>query len=185
MSRVEEDRDTNEEQEVPSEEPNQGASKITAENQHSRDLDGGQIRDATNRQLGRSIDQGLPPQGSLPDPTILPSPVTKQQPNHSSSSPQTSQPSGAPLFREFELKIVPSRMNHQTYMERQGYYFQFTPDSQTIMAADLKDRVPLVGLSDCHVKKEEVHLRIRKDRERNGRPQPFSIRKLWEERDRV
>ena len=185
ISRLEEDRNTNEEPEVPSEEPNQAASNITAENQHSRDSNGGQTRDATNRQLDRSIDQGLPPKGSLTDPSILPSPVTKQQPSNSSSSPQTSQPSRAPLFKEFELKITPSRMKHQTYMERQGYYFQFTPDSRTIMAADLEGRVPLAGLTDCHVKKEEIHLRIRQDRARNGGPQPFSIRKLWEQRDRV
>lgn len=76
-------------------------------------------------------------------------------------------------------------MNHQSYMERQGYYTQFMPDSKTIMAADLEDRVPLVGLIDCHIKKEEVHLRIRSDRKRNGLPRPFSIQRLWEERDQI
>ena len=62
-------------------------------------------------------------------------------------------------------------------MERQGYYGEFIPDTKTIMGVDLEARVPLAGLSDCHVKKEEV-LRIK---DRNYLPRPFSLRKLWEE----
>lgn len=132
---------------------------------------------ATGRQSDRSIDQMPPPKGSLTDPTILPSPATGQQPSPSSSSQLNH-----PRFREFGLKIVPSHMNHQSYIQRQGYYAEFMPDSKTIMAADLEDRVRLAGLMDCHVKKEEVHFRIR---QRNPLPRPFSLRRLWEERDRV
>ena len=179
-SRVEENREVIDEVEGPSDEPYQAASNTTENDNDSHDWDGSQEIFSTNiSQLDRSISQMLPPKGSLTDPTILPSPTTEQQPNPSSSS-QDAAPS-----REFQLKISPSHMNHQSYMERQGYYAGFEPDRKTIMGADLEDRVPLAGLMDCHVKKEEVHLRIRDERKRNGFPQPFSIRKLWEEHEQV
>ncbi|KAL8796992.1 MAG: hypothetical protein Q9195_000763 [Heterodermia aff. obscurata] len=157
----------------------------TAEAQESQDSDGNQKMSATSKHPGRPIGQVLPPKGSLTDPSVLPSLAPGQQPSLSSdSASQASQPDG-PRVRNFQLKIVPSVMNHQVYIERQGYYAEFMPDSKTIMGADLEDRVPLAGLMDCHVKKEEAHLRIRIDRKNSGVLEPFSIQRLWEERDRV
>ena len=183
-SQLEAEREVIKDEELPSDELNQATSNITEEDSDSQVLDGSQDMGATSSRLDRSVGQVLPPKGSLTDPSILPTPDAEKQSNRSSSSSQASQPNGA-HFREFQLKISPSIMNHQSYMERQGYYAEFTPDRRTMMAADLEDRVPLAGLFDCHVKKEEVPLRIREDRKRNGLPQPFSIWKLWEERDQL
>ena len=80
--------------------------------------------------------------------------------------------------REFELVVAPSVINHQAYIERQGYYAGFKPDMRTIMAADLKGRVPLEGLVDCRLNKADVPLRQRLQK-KERRPMP-TLRELWD-----
>ena len=121
-----------------------------------------------------SSNQALPPKGSLADPTTLPEPPNPDK--HSQSSSQST----APPIREFQLWISPSHMNHQAYIEQQGYYTNFVPDRKIRMAEDLEGRVPLYGLIDCQTKKHEVPLRIRNKRREKGLLQPFSIRALWD-----
>ncbi|KAL8731956.1 MAG: hypothetical protein Q9166_003088 [cf. Caloplaca sp. 2 TL-2023] len=81
--------------------------------------------------------------------------------------------------REFQLTVVKSFFNHQAYIERQAYYAGFNPDMKTIMAEDLRGRVPLEGLLDCSLKKGDVPLRIRLKRKERNRSQ-ISLRELWE-----
>ena len=73
-------------------------------------------------------------------------------------------------------------MNSQAYIERQGYYTDFVPDRKSIMAEDLEGRVPLEGLFDCRIKKEEVPLRIRNKRKEKGIREVFSLKALWDNR---
>lgn len=84
-------------------------------------------------------------------------------------------------YREFEIKISPSYMNHQAYIERQWYYGQFVPNKQTIMAQDLMGRVPLEGMIDCDIGKGELPLRIRKKRDESGGFMTFSLKAFYEE----
>ena len=90
----------------------------------------------------------------------------------------------API-KEFELTVVKSILNHQAYIERQAYYAGFNPDTRTIMAEDLKGRVPLEGLLDCSLNKPDVPLRVRLRRKETARS-PISLTELWEKgkRDR-
>ncbi|KAL8735045.1 MAG: hypothetical protein Q9181_002983 [Wetmoreana brouardii] len=81
--------------------------------------------------------------------------------------------------KEFELTVAQSLLNHQAYIERQGYYAGFNPDMKTIMAADLKDKVPLEGLADCRLNKGEVPLRQRLLKKERARPKP-TLMALWE-----
>lgn len=82
---------------------------------------------------------------------------------------------------EFQLTISRSHLNHQAYIERQAYYGSFTPDTRTIMAEDLESRVPLKGLADCKLGKEEVPLRIRQKRtEKNAEREWVGLKGLWE-----
>lgn len=83
----------------------------------------------------------------------------------------------API-REFELTVVQSILNHQAHIERQAYYAGFNPDMKTIMAEDLKGRVPMAGLLDCNLNKPEVPLRVRLRRKEIARS-PISLMKLW------
>ncbi|KAI4090511.1 MAG: hypothetical protein L6R37_007869 [Teloschistes peruensis] len=88
--------------------------------------------------------------------------------------------SPAVQVKEFELTIAQSVFNHQAYIERQGYYAGFNPDMKTIMAADLRGRVPLEGLADCRLSKGDVPLRQRLLRkERAARPRQ-TLREIWE-----
>ncbi|KAL8964682.1 MAG: hypothetical protein Q9183_004282, partial [Haloplaca sp. 2 TL-2023] len=80
--------------------------------------------------------------------------------------------------KEFELVVAPSVINHQAYIERQGYYAGFKPDMRTIMAADLMGRVPLEGLVDCRLNKADVPLRQRLQK-KDRRPVP-TLRELWD-----
>ncbi|MCJ1301284.1 hypothetical protein MMC08_004083 [Hypocenomyce scalaris] len=83
--------------------------------------------------------------------------------------------------REFQLTISRSHLNHQAYIERQAYYGPFNPDSRSIMAEDLEHRVPLKGLADCKMGKEEIPLRIRQKRkEREAEREWVGLKGLWE-----
>lgn len=83
--------------------------------------------------------------------------------------------------REFQLTISRSYLNHQAYIERQAYYGSFTPDMRSIMAEDLESRVPLKGLADCRLGKEEVPLRIRQKRkEKDAERGWMGLKELWE-----
>lgn len=174
-----------EDEEMPSNKANQAASSIQSKDKRFQGLGGWHKWRATSNQvdppLQHSSDQVLPPKGSLVDPTILPSSGTDKRSSPSLPSTQTPQPITAPI-REFQLWVSPSHMNHQAYIERQGYYASFIPNRKTIMAEDLENRVPLAGLIDCRINKEEVPLRLRNKRQEKGLSEPFSIRALWEKR---
>ena len=66
--------------------------------------------------------------------------------------------------REFELRIEPSGLNYQAYIQRQHYYGSFEPNDNNIMFSDLERRVPNVGMADCRYEKGSVELRLRKKR---------------------
>lgn len=84
--------------------------------------------------------------------------------------------------QEVQLYISPSAMNHQAYIERQGYYGRFNIVNRSVMAEDLEPRVPLVGLVELQVNKEEVPLRIRRKRAESGSTATLPrLRDLWEE----
>lgn len=82
--------------------------------------------------------------------------------------------------REFQLTISRSHLNHQAYIERQAYYGPFNPNTRSIMAEDLESRVPLKGLADCKLGKEEVPLRIRQKRkEKDAEREWVGLKGLW------
>ncbi|KAL8850613.1 MAG: hypothetical protein Q9221_004483 [Calogaya cf. arnoldii] len=95
-----------------------------------------------------------------------------------SSKAKKDKPTSTPI-KEFQLTVVSSVFNHQAYIERQAYYAGFNPDTKTIMAEDLKDRVPLEGFLDCDLNKRDVPLRIRLKRKEQNRSQ-VSLKELWE-----
>ena len=128
-----------------------------------------------------STEQVPLPKGYLVDPTTLPTPDISNSPPVPTSKLQAPRTKALP-FRRFELYVTPSHMNSQAYIERQGYYTEFVPDRKNIMAEDLENRVPLEGLFDCRIKKEEVHLRIRNRRKEKGLPNVFSLKALWDNR---
>ena len=106
----------------------------------------------------------------IPEPSPLPTAAQsiRSTPPSSSPSPNSSPPS--PL-RETQIIIFPSILNHESYISRQGYHSRFTPQNNSIMAEDLEKRVPLEGMKDLSLRKEEVPLRIRmrnQEREREG-----------------
>lgn len=111
-----------------------------------------------------------------PFPSLNGSPEIPSPP---SSSTLDKRPSTQLL--EFSLTIRPSRLDHQSYIEQQGYYGSFSPDAKSIMAGDLVDRVPLRGLVDCQVTREEAPGRVVakwKDRARQTRP---TLMEMWEQ----
>ncbi|MCJ1350230.1 MAG: hypothetical protein MMC33_000211 [Icmadophila ericetorum] len=138
-----------------------------------------------------------PPQS--PDPTGDSSTTTTKPDSRSASGPDIE--SKAPLkdcngpsatssasegldseHHQFQLYVSPSAMNHQAYIERQGYYGRFNVDGRSVIAEDLEPRVPLSGLIDLHISKEEVPLRIRMKRAETGSMRALPrLRTLWEE----
>ncbi|KAL8948637.1 MAG: hypothetical protein Q9222_005188 [Ikaeria aurantiellina] len=84
-----------------------------------------------------------------------------------------------PSIRQFQLTVAKSVFNHQAYIERQAYYAGFNPDMKTIMAEDLKDRVPMEGLVDCNINKGDVPLRLRLRRKGQDRSR-VSLKEMWE-----
>ncbi|KAG6991232.1 hypothetical protein G7Y79_00054g088610 [Physcia stellaris] len=158
----------NEEEEAITGKTKKAAGGIKAEDEDSQGLSG-------------SRERGLPPKGSLTDPAMSPLPSTDNKASPSASSAAASQPTAASV-KEFKLWVTPSHMNHQAYIERQGYYTEFVPDRKTLMAKDFEDRVPLAGMVECRIDKAEVPLRIRTRRKERGLPEPFSIRAQWEKR---
>ena len=167
--------DDNDEEGSSSDKANEAAKSIKTDDNGFPGFGGSRTWGSWHGQMAKSSsNQVLQPKGYLADPTTLPSPDTSEDPQPLQSA--------APLAREFMLYVTPSRMNHRAYIERQGYYTDFVPNRKTIMAGDLESRVPLQGLFDCHVKKDEVSLRSRnkrKDRDLHG---PFSLSALWSNR---
>lgn len=185
IDKVPEGEHGNEEEEAITGKAKQAAGGIEAEDKYSQGLSGSREWGATSQESVRtskqSFEKQLPPIGSLNDPAMLPSRSTDNQASTSASSAATSQPTAASV-REFKLWVTPSHMNHQLYIERQGYYTEFVPDRKTLMAQDFENRVPLAGMVDCRIDKVEVPLRIRNRRKERGLPEPFSIRAQWEKR---
>ncbi|MCJ1470882.1 hypothetical protein MMC07_009529 [Pseudocyphellaria aurata] len=106
------------------------------------------------------------PSADIPMPPPLPQRLSKPTP---------------PEFRKFHLKVSRSYTNHESYIERQGYYGGFSVDTSTIMAEDLQDRVPMEGMADCQLKKPAVSLWVKdmkKDRLEKNRS---TLRQMWEE----
>lgn len=115
--------------------------------------------------------EALSRESPSPEPEIAPPPPKNTQ-SHSHHELQQ---------REFQLTISRSHLNHQAYIERQAYYGSFNPDMRSIMAEDLESRVPLKGLADCKLGKEEVPLRIRQRRkEKDAERGWVGLKELWE-----
>lgn len=69
-----------------------------------------------------------------------------------------------PAKREFHLSITRSILNHQAYIQRQHYYGGWRLDDKTLMADDLRGRVPVEGFRDCDLAKGETPMRVRLQR---------------------
>lgn len=82
--------------------------------------------------------------------------------------------------REFQLTILPSTMDHAAYIERQGYYGGFNPDTSSIMAEDLEARVPMHGLVDCQIRRAEAPARVVATWRERAAQQTMTLRELWE-----
>lgn len=109
------------------------------------------------------------------------SPSTEPEVAPPPSSNAKSHPHHELQHREFQLTISRSHLNHQAYIERQAYYGSFEPDMRSIMAEDLESRVPLKGLADCKLGKEEVPLRIRQKRKEKVAERGWvGLKGLWE-----
>ena len=175
----------NEEEEAITGKTKKAAGGIEAEDEDSQGLSGSRERGVKSQESvptgKQSSQKQLPPKGSLTDPAMSPLPSTDNKASPSASSAAASQPTAASV-KEFKLWVTPSHMNHQAYIERQGYYTEFVPDRKTLMAKDFEDRVPLAGMVECRIDKAEVPLRIRTRRKERGLPEPFSIRAQWEKR---
>ena len=94
------------------------------------------------------------------------------------SRPQP-QPQSQP-HREFHLTITQSNMDHGKYIERQGYYAGFNPDNQTIMAEDLEARVPLIGLTDCQIRRMEAPARVVAKWRDKAAQRTTTLQEMWE-----
>ena len=126
-----------------------------------------------------------PPKTFTPNPTPLKASST-DLPNPNLSNPQktpTTTSSHPP--REFHLVIERSALNHHAYIVRQHYYAGFRLDLRDAMGDDLRERVPVAGMADCGLEKQEVPLRIRiKRRQQEGQKDWVSLGRLWEEGER-
>jgi hypothetical protein len=73
-------------------------------------------------------------------------------------------------------------MNHHAYIQRQHYYGPFHLDWRSLMAEDLKGRVPVDGFRDLGLGKGEAPLRDRlkrREEEEKGGGR-VSLRQMWE-----
>ncbi|MCJ1374027.1 hypothetical protein MMC20_005257 [Loxospora ochrophaea] len=104
-----------------------------------------------------NFSQSYPFQANYPESPPAPSP--KQQP----PSPPPSSPNPPP---QLNLHISPSALDHAAYIARQGYWGTFRPDTKSVMAGDLKGRVPLFSHVDVKLGKGERELRVRRRRKR-------------------
>ena len=126
------------------------------------------------------------PPRAPPPPTFAPNPLPPNPTNTFADAPcpPPSESSDLPASqqrRELHLSISRSYTNHQAYIKRQGYYGGFRPNTKTIMAEDLEYRVPLAGMVDVSLSKEEVPLRIRKRKQEKQAQRRTSLREMWEE----
>lgn len=123
-------------------------------------------RNNANHHLPAAANHSYPPPETPPknDPAAevensLPPPSPARE--EINNRPHTSPPPQA-----FELTVSPSQLNHQSYIERQGYFGPFSVDKKHVMADDLEKRVPLEGLIDCQLLKQQAPLRMRLKREK-------------------
>jgi len=84
------------------------------------------------------------------------------------------------LVREFHLTADVSLMDHQSYVERQPYYWGFALGSKTFAEEDLAKSVPLKGMSAISTSAPELPLRlVRKNNEEvSSRKTP---RQIWKD----
>ncbi len=128
-------------------------------------------------------------------PTTTPKPTKPFTPNPTPSNlsptslpfpPSSSymQPSKPEPPREFHLTITRSVLNHHAYVQRQHYYGPFNLEWRSLMADDLKGRVPVEGMRDCELGRPERVLRVRlkrweREKEDAGKGRG-GLREIWE-----
>ena len=127
-------------------------------------------------------------------PTTTPKPTKPFTPNPTPSNlsptslpfPPSSfymQPPKPESPREFHLTITRSVLNHHAYVQRQHYYGPFNLELRSLMASDLKGRVPVEGMRDCELGRQERVLRVRLkrwEREKDGGKGRGGLREIWE-----
>ena len=136
-----------------------------------------------------SITPSPPPSAPFkvrPPPTVTPNPLSPTPTNPFAEAPfppadAPPVPPTSPQRRELYLSISRSFTNHEAYIKRQGYYGDFKLNTKTIMAEDLENRVPLAGMVDVSLSKEEVPLRIRIRKQEKQAQKRISLREMWEE----
>ena len=126
------------------------------------------------------------PPKARPPPTFTPNPLPPTPMNPFAEAPfpppeALPLPSTSPQRRELHLSISRSFTNHDAYIKRQGYYGDFKLNRKTIMAEDLENRVPLEGMLDVSLSKEEVPLRIRIRKQEKQVQKSISLREMWEQ----
>ena len=114
-------------------------------------------------------------------PNPLPTPANPFAEAPLPHSDALSNPPTSSQRRELHLSISRSHTNHEAYIKRQGYYGDFKLNTRTIMAEDLENRVPLEGMVDVSLSKEEVPLRIRIRKQEKQAQKTISLREMWEE----
>ena len=123
------------------------------------------------------------PHGFTPSPSstpVPPSPLSFPLPSSSIAIPSQVDDPPSPQ-REVQIHVSPSSLNHQAYISRQGYYSSFRVSNKSIMAEDLEQRVPVYGMVDLRLDKEEtpIRIRVKRDEAGNGKALP-RLRELWE-----
>lgn len=120
-----------------------------------------------------------------PPKTFTPNPTPLKASSADLSSPRQTSTTSSYAPREFHLVIERSALNHHAYIQRQHYYAGFQLDLRDAMGDDLVGRVPVIGMADCRLEKQEVQLRIRKNRRQEEDQRDWvSLGSLWEEGER-
>ncbi|KAL9094588.1 MAG: hypothetical protein Q9165_003147 [Trypethelium subeluteriae] len=113
-------------------------------------------------------------------PSAPPARDPAQTPPPTSSFPFTAWPRPPRSAKRFHLTADISLMNHSTIISRQERFGGFEINTRSVGYQDLRDRVPVPGMSDVHVKRREStskEIRARVEEVRSRR----SLRELWEE----
>ncbi|QDS70642.1 hypothetical protein FKW77_000867 [Venturia effusa] len=107
-------------------------------------------------------------------------PLQSEKPSKPAPQQQTKTRRDASVLKDMRLFVEYWRGNQQDFLERSSAWGSFTVNRNSAVQQDLERRVPLVGLSDIHVQRREVPLRVLRKRQEELRARK-SWRQVWEE----
>ena len=126
------------------------------------------------------------PESDLPmssDRRALAEMAARRKSNQQASSSSSPSPRSRTSSRDYQLLINMAAMNHRDHVNVNPYNGPFAVDTKSAVQQDLAKQVPMLGLSDVNLRKQEKPRRVLQWEKAHESRQYRKLRQMLDERD--